>query len=252
MHQPDPTFPPLLTGHAVKAPARAFETAVAGAGSGAFGAGDLVWGRDTERLDCAVVFEPEVGPERAAEMLFLAMVAFADSFGALAPPEVAISFGWPGTIRVNGGEVGHARAAMAAERDDDGAPLWLAVGLEVMLRRRWGRGEEPGASPHLTDLYEEGCGELTRTGMIESYARHLLVWIHDWEREGFKPVHQMWLYRADGHRAEATVTLGATRHRGRFVGLDDHGNMLMEVDGTVTPIAATDAIEIVGAPEAAS
>ena len=48
MLTPDPTFPPLLTGHPVPASADVFETACAEARAGRFSAGDLVWSRRTD------------------------------------------------------------------------------------------------------------------------------------------------------------------------------------------------------------
>ena len=41
-------------------------------------------------------------------MLFAAMVAFGDAAGAVIPPEVAITYRWPGSILMNDGEVGSA------------------------------------------------------------------------------------------------------------------------------------------------
>ena len=78
MHMPDPTFPPLLTGHAVRGNEPAFETACARAAGGELGAGDVVWSRDTALIDLAVILEPDVPLETAVQMLPLAMVALGD------------------------------------------------------------------------------------------------------------------------------------------------------------------------------
>jgi BirA family transcriptional regulator, biotin operon repressor / biotin---[acetyl-CoA-carboxylase] ligase len=251
MHLPDPVFPPLLTGHAVKAPEQAFASAVRGAARRQLRAGDIVWSRNADRLDCAIVLEPEVPREQAVEMMFVTLVAFGDCFGALSPPEIALTFAWPTTIRVNGGRAGEARIAMAAERGDDGAPRWMVAGVEVDLRAKGERAKAPGLFPDLTTLYDEGCGDITRTQLVESFSRHLLSWIHLWETEGFREVHDSLLYRLDGHREEVVVELGGARHEGRFTGLDEHGNMLLEGPLGIRIVEAMDAVQIVDTAEAA-
>ena len=249
MSLPNPVFPPLLTGHPVKASKRAFETAVDGVISGRFGAADFVWARDAardaERLDCALVLEPDVDRVRSAEMVFVAMVAFGDSFGAIAPPEVGLTYRWPMTLCVNGARAGRVRAAISANDDDDGHPDWMVVGLSLDIRRS-DRGGEPGQLPDVTDLAEEGCGELTRTELLESYSRHLLTWIHTWQTEGFRPVHDLLVFRAEGYRDPVTIEHAGKTREGRFIGLDDHGNLILETAAGTDMLDVQAAIETIG------
>src|SRR5690606_24590012 len=124
MHLPDPVFPPLLAGHAVKAPQQPFEHACHQAGRGTLGAGDLVWSRNTSRAQCAIILEPEVSLKVALQMNALAQVAVVDCLGALLPPAVAVHLRWPGTILVNGATAGEVR--LGAPTTDLGAvPDWL-------------------------------------------------------------------------------------------------------------------------------
>ncbi|WP_428696639.1 biotin/lipoate--protein ligase family protein [Stappia sp.] len=229
MGLPDPVFPPLLAGHPVAAGTVPFEVAVAGAGTGEMGAGDLVWSRSLERIELALVLEPEVGADRVQEMLFLAMVATTDAIGSLIPPEIALTYLWPATLRANGAAVGRARLAQSAELDESGAPAWLVVGLSLQLGPLTGP-LEPGEVPHLTSLVDEGAAELDRTQAVESLSRHLLTWIHTWDVDGFAPVLENWLFRADGYRAQIVLETGDGPRSGRFVGLDEEGNLLMKPD----------------------
>ena len=232
MHLPEPTFPPLLTGHALKRPARPFAEAVGGARSGGLGAGDVVWSRNVNRLDCAIVLEPEVRRQRALEMLYVAMVAFGDAFGAVAPPEVAVTYRWPQSILVNGAFVGDMPIAVAAETGADGAPAWLVIGAESVLRDD-SRGREPGHDPDRTTLFDEGCGEVTRTSLLESYCRHFLAWVHTWEQDGFAAAHESWLRRAHDHEREVTIDCADGSLTGTFVGLDESGNLLLRTTAGV-------------------
>jgi BirA family transcriptional regulator, biotin operon repressor / biotin---[acetyl-CoA-carboxylase] ligase len=251
MHLPDPVFPPLITGYDVKAPEKPFETAVLGALTGDFGAGDLIWARDTARLECALVLEPDVPPGRAVEMIFVALVAFGDCFGALSPPEVALTFDWPATIKVNGARVGAVRAGMSSRCDESGAPRWMVLGLSIDMQPPQRREGEPGQMPDVTNLYEEGCGDITRTQLLESFSRHLMTWIHLWETEGFREVHQALLFRTDGHRETVVVKLGGERHEGRFSGLDERGAMLLETEAGTRLLDPMSVVEIVDPVEPA-
>ncbi|MDP2621557.1 MAG: biotin/lipoate--protein ligase family protein [Hyphomicrobiales bacterium] len=243
MHLPEPTFPPLLTGHAVKRPARPFAEAVEAARAGRFGAGDVAWSRNVSRLECAIVLEPEVRRERAMEMLYVAMVAFGDAFGAVAPPEVALTYRWPQTILVNGAIVGDMPIAMAAGTGADGAPAWLVIGAEIALRDV-SRRREPGHDPGTTTLFDEGCGEVTRTSLIESFCRHFLAWVHTWEHDGFAPAHRVWLGRAHDRDRAVTIDCAGNTMSGTFVGLDECGNLLLRTAAGVEVVATERAARI--------
>ncbi|WP_162901431.1 biotin/lipoate--protein ligase family protein [Breoghania sp. L-A4] len=193
----------------------------------------MVWARNLDRLQLAVVLEPDVERVRAREMLFVAMVALGDSLGALAPPEVAITWSWPCTVHVNRARLGAMELAIAPDEDENGAPAWMAVGMDLPIRPD-PKGPEPGFSMDRTTLYDEGCVELDRTMLIESYCRHLLTWIHTWSEEGFRPVHEAWMFRANGRGESIGVVYEGAEVTGRFLGLDDHGNMLLNADGGTT------------------
>lgn len=229
MLTPDPTFPPLLTGHPVPASADVFETACAEARAGRFSAGDLVWSRRTDVVALALILEPEVVPDRAVEMLFLAMVAANDALGAITPPETALTFLWPDVFKVNGATVGHVRLATSDEVDEDGAPLWLVVALDFRLAPLDGP-LEPGETPDRTSLIDEGAVDLDRTQVIDSLSRHLLTWIHSWDVDGFAPVLENWLFRAEGYRGPHAVKTADGLVEGTFLGLDEGGNLLLKRD----------------------
>lgn len=246
MDAPDPTFPPLLKGHDVPGPVSAFEDACKRASSGEIGAGDVVWSRDKANLDMAIVLEPEISLETAVQMLPLSMVAIGDCLGALTPPQVGQTFSWPGTIRVNGARAGIMRAAAGGPRDASAVPGWMVVGL--WLRQSHGDdAREPGETPDQTWLSEEGCEELTRTELIESYSRHFLTWLNNWNEDGFKAVHASWLYRAHENQQQITFELGGETFSGVMSGLDDNGNLLYGAGGSTKSALLIDAFEF---PEA--
>ncbi len=68
MHVEEPRFAPLLTGYGIKAPQSAFEAACSGAASGEYGAADVVYARNTSRVELALVLEPEVAYRTALQI----------------------------------------------------------------------------------------------------------------------------------------------------------------------------------------
>ncbi|MEL7544514.1 MAG: biotin/lipoate--protein ligase family protein [Pseudomonadota bacterium] len=240
----DPTLPPLLTGFGIGAPDQPFDHAVAGARVGVHEAGHVVWARNTSMLDWAIVLAPEVPLRKAVQMVPLAMVAAGDCVGVLTPPQVALTFRWPDGIIVNGGIAGRIEATASTD-DPDAVPDWLVV--RVVMRIRHEQHEEPGNAPDQTSLEEEGCTDLMRNHLIESYSRHFLTWLNTWNDDGFAPVHGAWLQRAESLEEHIAFTHGDAVMSGVFMGLDEDGNILLKSndsagDGAVELVSLADVV----------
>ena len=226
-------LPPLFDGRAVADDP--FEAAIAAARKGC-DAGLILYRPDDAALDAALVLAPEVSLGEAATMILVAGNGFADAFGALSPPEIALHLEWPGRFRIEGAVCGGLRAA-APDGPDDVVPDWLVIGFSVPVDRRL--EAEPGERPDETDLKTEGV-DLTPADLLAAWARHTLNWIARWEDEGPRPVHRDWLGRA--WRRGERVTVGAPAPRdGIFQGLDEHGGILLKGDGgtDLVPLTAT-------------
>jgi biotin-(acetyl-CoA carboxylase) ligase len=224
MRLEDPQFPPLLKGHAVSASARPFVHASKLAQLRELGAGDAVWSRNTSRAELAIVLEPEVPLGHALQMAPLMMVALGDCIGSLAPPKVAIHYRWPNALLLNGAVAGEVRLAaprVAADR----VPQWLVVGADLAIAPL---GEERGDWSS-TSLAEEAGAEITRTDVLRSLAAHFLRQLNAWEDDGFRPIHDQWLFRAEGRHAPTAVACRGERIEGQVVGLDEGANLLLKL-----------------------
>jgi biotin-(acetyl-CoA carboxylase) ligase len=226
MYVPDPAFPPLLSGHAVRLPLRPFREACRRAAAGALGAGDVVWARNRARAEMAVVLEPEVPLRQALQMGPVMMVAAIDCLGTLLPPHSAVVVRWPDKIVLNLGEVGRIELAAAAARKDE-VPAWLVVGASLALQHA-DRAREPGETAHLTVLHEEGGRHLARTTVLESLAAHFLSRVNAWTDDGFRPLHDHLIGRVEGYEEPADIGEGSARVRGRALGLDEELNLLVK------------------------
>ncbi len=200
------------------------QRAKSGVRKGLYGAGDVLWSKRQDVADLAIVLEPEIPFENAVQMIPLTMVACGDCLGVVTPPQVGVSFHWPNAIKVNDGLVGHVRG-ISSTQTPGAVPDWLILGLSVRLRHNR-KNFEPGDDPAITALSEEGCEDLTRSQFIESFTRHFLTWINQWNDDGFKPVHAAWLFRAGEMNEEAIIETGENNIEGAFLGLDENGNLL--------------------------
>ncbi len=219
-----PQFPPLLDGVETAAGVDPFEKAVADAQSGRSEVGNLYWSPDDDTLRAAIVFEPEEPLADAAPILFAVANGLNDCIGALAPPEVGLQHVWPVGVNINGA-LGGGYRVQASSWDDGSVPEWLVVGLELAITSN---ADDPGRRPDITALAEEGCGHLSRIRLLESWSRHTLVWVNRWSDDGFRPIFEAWLARADGRGGDVTVQTGDGPVSGTFLGLDEHGGLLLK------------------------
>ena len=142
---------------------------------------------------------------------------------------------WPGGIRINGAACGHFRVA-AGGSDPDTLPGWLVVGIDLPLMQI---NDRPGDRPDQTALYDEGCAEVDPVNLLESWARHTLVWITRWEEDGGKDLHSEW--RPLAHDMGEDVRQNGMS--GKFLGVDERFGMLLRSGDTTHLIPLSTLLE---------
>jgi len=225
-----PQLPPLLTPLEVEKDRDVLAKAVSVAARGEVGV--VCYSVDTDHLRMAVTLAPEVAPAKAVQMHYVLMVALGDSIGALAPPEVAVTYRFPGAVLLNRGYAGSCGIEIDTARDENGYPGWMVVHTSLALRGELTEGET-GTIPDETSLSEEGGSYVSRTRLLESVCRHFLVWLNRWEDEGFRPIHDMWKSRLD----EACATVDPHLE---WMGVDGDGAGLARRDGTPVSLSLLD------------
>ncbi len=238
----EPTFPPLLNGRVVIRGDDPRGLAIAGAQTGELGAGDTLWLQDTTQAELAIVLEPEGSLAQSAQMLPLAVAAAGDSLATLTPPQVGVQCRWPATPLLNGADVGKCSLTVPASCQPNDVPAWMV--LHCTLRLTFDDAVEPGTTPGITSLVEEGGEELTTVDVLDSFSRHFLSLLDTWTNDGFADVVQNWSSRADGleHPVELPHPTGAVT--ARVQGLDEDGNLLVKLAGSeqTTALALLDCL----------
>ncbi len=207
--------------------------------------GTFLWARREDRAQCAVLLAPDRPAASALLVAYVALLGLRDALGAVAPPAIPATFGWPDRLLVNEALAGGIRVRLPPVKYPDGVPDWLAVGLDVLIA---GDPEDsaPGRHVDRTSLYEEGCGEVTATALLESFSRYFLNWINRWQDDGFAPVKAAWLARVEDYEEEVEFRLDGRRHTGKLVGIDDSGDLVLEQAGKRSRLGLAAALSALG------
>jgi biotin-(acetyl-CoA carboxylase) ligase len=234
-----PVMPPLFQPLAVTPEIDPFERGLQIAPEGAE-AGTVLWSIGQDRCQASVILAPEHPLETSLPIVLVAMLGLGDALGALLPPVVATTFGWPDRIEVNGGVVGGVRLASARTEKPSDIPDWMVVAYG--LARVHTENAEPGHQPGRTTLAEEGC-EIACIDLIEAFGRHFLAWINRWQEDGVAPVRQAWLSRATGLSSSIEVATGQHKKQGIFTGLTDTGSIRLMRNGITQTVSLEEAMK---------
>lgn len=220
--------------------------AITGAQRGQLGAGDALWLQDETRVKLAIVLEPDDPLTKAAQMLPLGIAAAGDCLATLTPPQVAVNYRWPATLLLNGADTGHcsliAPAALGAE--PAAVPPWMVLSLNLLFA--FDDRSEPGTSPGITALTEEGIADLTTIDVIESFTRHFLSQLDTWTNDGFSEVVSNWAGRLESVREAQMIAYPGGALEGQPLGLDEDGNLLVRpaTGGDTIALSLIDYIEL--------
>ena len=234
-----PLLPPILTPIPVVNGIDVFAKAIAVAGKSE--TGTVLYSENPEYVEVAIILSPEIPKIKCNQMLYIMMVASGDAIGALAPPEVAVTYAFPGFIFLNRGEAGLVKVEIAPSNDDQSIPDCMVVGLKLRLNNNIEINENE-INADVTSLADEGGGYVSRTRAIESLSRHFLAWVSQWEDEGFKPVTEVWNKR----REETKVVTLKSGQEVSWVGLDENGLAIVKSNAQELFLSPIDIIEQFG------
>jgi biotin-(acetyl-CoA carboxylase) ligase len=222
-----PQFPPVFQAYAVTADLDPFERAVEMAKSGTE-AGTLLWSARQDVYECAIVLAPENSLEMSLPVILVASLGLGDALGALIPPVVAVTFGWPDRIELNGASVGRVRLILPETPNPTAVPEWLVVGFNLANAGHWQEGA--GNGRQITTLGDEGC-KIDLLDLLEAFSRHFLAWINRWQSDGVQPVQQAWMSRTLEVGKPVSINVGGKRREGMFKGLNEQCALELDDQG---------------------
>lgn len=168
------------------------------------------WWSPPGNLYASFIVRPSVGPAMG-QLAFVTAVAAADAVG----PGVPVRFKWPNDLLVEGRKLG----GILIEAETDGAVIGLGINVVAAPK---------GGVFAATSLAELGVGTFGARELLTAVCGALGSWYARWRGDGFAPVREAWLARADRIGEAMAVRLPASRLSGVFMGIDADGALLME------------------------
>lgn len=180
-----------------------------------------VWTAPEGNLSATLLLRPRLSAAEAAKLSFVAALAVADAFAALAPG-VEIGLKWPNDVLLEGGK---AAGILLESEGSGGAADWVAVGIGLNLAGH--PPADPDAAVPPTSLAALGhrppAPEAALEALAVAFARHLAAF----EAEGFAPIRARWLARAARLGGTMTARTAAETVTGAFADLDADGALVL-------------------------
>jgi BirA family biotin operon repressor/biotin-[acetyl-CoA-carboxylase] ligase len=192
------------------------------------------WDSPDGNLFVSLLLRPQRSAMEAATLSFLVSLAVAEAV-ELAAPQLAtrIACKWPNDVLIDGSKL--SGILLESRNGKAGLLEHLIVGIGINLV--W----HPPDTPYpATDLAAQGVAE-TPESFLPRLLERFGFWYDRWQGQGFAPVREAWLKRAQGIGKPVVVRLSNEEIQGRFVALDETGALILEfADGARRAITAGD------------
>lgn len=181
------------------------------------------WVEPAGNLAATYLFRPHCGPGQGALYSFVASLALADLFAALAPG-VEVGFKWPNDALLAHGKAAGILLESAGTRD---RLDWLAVGIGVNLAEAPSPDaiREGGTRP--TSVAGAGGQVAAPAEALEILAPAFARWDALFRRGGFEPIRAHWLARAARLGERIGVGLPDGTVTGVFEDVDSDGRLVL-------------------------
>ncbi len=193
------------------------------------------WDSPEGNLYCSVLLRPDAPAAEAAQLSFVAALALGQALDDVLPPGPGLAFKWPNDVLLDGRKVAGILLESSGSQND--RLDWLVVGCGLNVR--WFPERVTGHPA--TSLCAAGAAGASVAGLLGAFVGAFAIWRARWQVEGVGPVRDAWLARAARIGGDITVRLPGDELRGRFMGLDAGGALLLDLpDGSRRTVTAGD------------
>ncbi len=191
------------------------------------------WHSPVGNLYCSTLVRRQSDEPPLQQLSFVAAIALHETLDRYAQ---GIQLKWPNDLLLAGKKL----SGILLEAGSSGAGSWVVVGFGVNLAHFPEDTERPATSL-AANMHEPPPEPLA---LLEKLAMCFVAWRGIWRQHGFLPIRTQWLRHATGIDKRIEVRLGQETLYGLFVGLDDTGALLLQLDSGV--IRAVHAGEVFG------
>ncbi len=187
-------------------------------------------------LYLSIILRPAILRRDASQITLLTGVAVAEAISAVCPGRVGIK--WPNDLLIGGRKVCGILAETKMAKDVIESVI-VGIGLNVNIKRV---DFDPALRETATSLWEETGREHSREDLLLLLCERFEAWYEIFLRDGFAPVSEGWLARAEMAGKRIRVLFRNEVREGSFVGIDRDGALLIaDEQGAVSRITAGDA-----------
>ncbi|SLN53666.1 biotin--[acetyl-CoA-carboxylase] ligase [Oceanibacterium hippocampi] len=184
------------------------------------------WTSPPGNLYCSLLLRPAVAPLAAAQLSFAVALAIAGAVERHLPDSVRVSCKWPNDVLVDGRKI--AGILLESRTGQGGLVDWLIPGTGINIDSH----PDIAANVLPTSIRAAG-GAGTPASLLAAYAEALLPLYRGFLADGFGPLREAWLKRADGLGQPLVARLPNTSIEGVFEDLDDAGGLVLGCPGGV-------------------
>jgi len=192
---------------------------------------DRKWESLDGNLFLSLILRPEARADALGGLSLLSGVAIARAVRSALDGCAALALKWPNDVMLDGRKC----AGILIETDlaTDGALNWAVIGLGVNLKCA------PNAEASaLAEFREE---ELDLYAFRDELLSHFKKLYSQWTSGGIEPIKEAWLAFGYAPGTEMSIKLPSGAVQGAFAGLDEGGNLLLDMpDGETRVFTAGD------------
>ncbi|MEE9273645.1 MAG: biotin--[acetyl-CoA-carboxylase] ligase [Robiginitomaculum sp.] len=183
------------------------------------------WVSQTGNLFCTGLYPCEGDLQSASKLSFVAALALAQTLETFIDPRL-IKIKWPNDVLVDGKKI----AGILLEITEHNSKLWIAigVGINIISCPNFDEYEVTYLLDHINaDELDSFKGSKS---IIKILAQQFDCWRQQYLEQGFKPVREAWLERAQGIGESVKVNLPDKSFMGTALGLSDDGALEVRID----------------------
>lgn len=184
------------------------------------------WDSPRGNLHCAVVLRPDFSVSIADQLNFVCAISAGAAIAELVTAMTGLRFRWPNQITINDLSAGRVEIAAPANVNATEPPKYLICALMLNVEHH-----PPNPEPErFNSIHASGAHEVSCVELLEGFARHFLRWINRWAEDGFEPIRQSWMQRADGLDGAVQFTTPTRPYCGTASGIADNGALVLSVN----------------------